>query len=155
MRSNVINGTQSSTVSTPATTITTATHTYSSITTAITFLNSPTLVSSDSHSDNNSNKLSAEVIVAIVILLIIVFVTIIEAVIRVTVVWKERKSKYHTKEKHVYSTINETKLQKTPQSKPEIIHSELIDVQVSKEEPRYMKTSKNAQSTTIAEKVAI
>ena len=93
-------------------------------------------------------------IVAIVILLIIVFVTIIVAVIGITIVWRERKSKLPTKEEHVYSTIDEPKLQGTPQSKPEKVYSELIDVQVSKEEPCHMKTSKCAQST-IAENVTI
>ena len=117
---------------------------------------SSTPVSSDSHSDNNNNKLRAEVIVAIVILLIIVFVTIIVAVIGITVFWKEKKSKHHTKEESVYySTINEIKLQRTPQNKPDTVYSEPTDVlQVSKEKPCYVKTSKCVQPT-IAENVIL
>ena len=89
------------------------------------------------------------------ILLIIVLVTIIVAVIGITIFWRERKSKHHTQEESVYySTIDETKSQRTPKHKPETIYSEIIDVKVSKEEPCYMKTSKCTQST-IAEKVTI
>ena len=61
--------------------------------------------------------------------------------------WKERKSKQHTKPEGVYySTINETKLQQTSKNKPEATHSEVNDIQLSKENLK-------SADCTIADKV--
>ena len=69
----------------------------------------------------------------------------------ITIFWRERKSKRHTKEESVYySTIDETKSQRTPKYKTETVYSEIVD----EEEPCYMKTSKCTQST-MTEKVTI
>ena len=132
-----------------ATTTINATDTYTSITT--TFAPSPTL-SSSSQSDNN-NSSSVGVIVTIVVLVVVVFITITVVVIGIIVVWKERKSKQHTKPEGIYySTIDETKLQQTPKYKPEATHSEVNDIQLSKENPQYMEIVKSADCT-IADKV--
>ena len=111
----------------------------------------PTLSSSSQSDSNNSSGIG--VIVAIVVLVVVVFITITVVVVGIIVVWKERKSKQHIKPEGVYySTIDEIKLQRTPKNKPVANHSEVNDIQLSKENPQYMEIIKSADCT-IADKV--
>ena len=131
------------------------TDTYSSITTTtIGQLTSPTL-SSTSSDRNDNNSSSVGVTVAIVVLVVVVLITITVVVIGIIVVWKERKSKQHTKPEDVYySTIDETTLQRTPKNKPEATDNEVDDKKLSKENPQYMEIVISADCTR-ADKVVI
>ena len=67
----------------------------------------------------------------------------------VIVFWKERKNRRCAKpEEAYYSTIDEIKLQGVTKSKPEV-----VDTEMSKEQPQYMEISENVYSTP--EKVAL
>ena len=131
----------------------TTTYTYTSIATYTTaLLTSPTLRLA---SGNNRKKSSnVGVIVALIVLVVLILITITIFVIGISIVRKAKKSMQCNKPEGIYySTIDETNLQRTTNNQPEAPHSELTDMQLSKEEPQYMEIFKNTSGLPMADKV--
>ena len=142
--------TTTSTAAANSTAMTTTSDTYTSIAPYTTeLLTSPSLSLA---SDNNKKKSSsAGVIVA---LLVVVLITITIFVVGISIVRRAKKSKQCSKPESVYySTIDETRLQRTTSMKSEAAHSELTDVWLSKEEPQYMEIFRNTPGSPLADKV--
>ena len=70
----------------------------------------------------------------------------------ISTVRKAKRSMQRSKPEGIYySTIDETKLQRIINNKPEAPQSELTDMQLSKEEPQYMEIFKNAPGSSEAD----
>ena len=106
-------------------------------------------------SDKDKKKSSsAGVIVALIVLVVVILITITIFVVGISIVRKAKRSMQSSKPEGIYySTIDETKLQRTVNDKPEAPHSELTDMQLNKEEPQYMEIFKNASGSPLADKV--
>ena len=101
------------------------------------------------------------VIVASIVLVVVILIAITIFVVGISIIRKAKKNMQSSKPEGIqcskpegiyYNTIDETKLQRT-MNKPEVTHSELNDMQFSKEVPQYMEIFKNAPGSTAVDKV--